>query len=89
MSLPPTDCPRCGTRFLGEPGSLCEECAAEEAKRRPRGKRLCHYLRICPRCHREFDTTNTRQIFCSPTCRSEYEQRAKETEEENERGVRS
>ena len=38
MSLPPTDCPRCGKRFLGEPGSLCEECAAEEAEHKPRGK---------------------------------------------------
>lgn len=85
MSLSPTDCPRCGLRFLGEPGSYCEECAAEVKRGRyEKRRRYCHYIRVCPWCRKEFDTTRARQIYDSPLCQSQHERRAREKEENRE-----
>lgn len=39
------------------------------------------YLRRCPRCHKPFDTTVRRQVFCCRACEHDYKYKIIQEEE--------
>lgn len=38
-----------------------------------------HYEKVCPHCHKKFQTTSRRAKFCSDSCSKKYRKRLKET----------
>ena len=42
---------------------------------------LLHYVKVCPHCHKSYNTTARSQKFCSDSCRVKYNKRVKASKE--------
>lgn len=66
-------CKRCGKEFTGRPGQLyCSQSCRYEGYKESRRKGFAIYMRKCPVCLEEFNTTNPEKVFCCGSCASEY-----------------